>query len=91
MTLFLLLIVLVFLLLAAIWWNPKRPPKGAVSQPSIFTALAPSGAVSTDRDSVLESEIAEIVSVIRQDEADRRRAAALDRLASLQASSKKTK
>jgi len=40
---------------------------------------------------VLESEIAEIVSVIRQDEADRRRAAALDRLASLQASSKKTK
>jgi hypothetical protein len=90
MTLFLLLIVLVFLLLAAIWWNPKRPPK-AVSQPSIFTALAPSGAVTSDRDSVLESEIAEIVSVIRQDEADRRRAAALDRLASIQASSKKTK
>jgi hypothetical protein len=91
MTLFLLLIVLVFMLLAAIWWTPKRPPKGAVSQSSIFTALAPSAAVSTDRDAVLESEIAEIVSVIRQDEADRRRAAALDRLASLQASSKKTK
>jgi hypothetical protein len=91
MTLFFLLIVLVFLLLAAIWWTPKRPPKGAVSQSSIFTALAPSAAVSTDRDAVLESEIAEIVSVIRQDEADRRRAAALDRLASLQASSKKTK
>jgi hypothetical protein len=91
MTLFFLLIVLVFLLLAAIWWTPKRPPKGAVSQSSIFTALAPSGAVATDRDSVLESEIAEIVSVIRQDEADRRRAAALDRLASLQASNKKTK
>jgi hypothetical protein len=47
--------------------------------------------VTSDRDSVLESEIAEIVLVIRQDEADRRRAAALDRLASLQASSKKTK
>jgi hypothetical protein len=47
--------------------------------------------VATDRDSVLEAEIAEIVSVIRQDEADRRRAAALDRLASLQASSKKPK
>jgi hypothetical protein len=91
MTLFFLLIVLVFLLLAAIWWNPKRPPKGAVSQSSIFTALAPSGAVSTDRDAVLEAEIAEIVEVIRQDEADRRRAAALDRLASLQTSSKKTK
>lgn len=91
MTLFFLLIVLVFLLLAAIWWNPKRPPKGVDSQSSIFTALAPSGAVSTDRDAVLESEIAEIVSVIRQDEADRRRAAALDRLASLQPSSKKTK
>jgi hypothetical protein len=40
---------------------------------------------------VLEAEIAEIVEVIRQDEADRRRAAALDRLASLQTSSKKTK
>jgi hypothetical protein len=92
MTLFLLLIVLVFLLLAAIWWTPKRPPKGAESQPSIFTALvAPSGAVASDRDFVLESEIDEIVKVIRQDEADRRRAAALDRLASLQASSKKTK
>ena len=91
MTLFLLLIVLVFLLLAAIWWTPKRPPKGAVSQPSIFAALSSPSSVSTDRDSVLESEIAEIVSVIRQDEADRRRAAALDRLASLQTSSKKTK
>jgi hypothetical protein len=91
MTLFFLLIVLVFLLLAAIWWTPKRPPKGAVSQPSIFTALSSPSSVSTDRDAVLESEIAEIVSVIRQDEADRRRAAALDRLASLQASSKKTK
>jgi hypothetical protein len=90
MTLFFLLIVLVGLLLAAIWWTPKRQPKAA-SQPSIFTALAPSGAVATDRDSVLEFEIAEIVSAIRQDEADRRRAAALDRLAALQASAKKTK
>lgn len=89
MTLFLLLIVLVALLLAAIWWNPKRPPKAA-SQPSIFTALSSPLSVLTDRDAVLESEIAEIVSVIRQDEADRRRAAALDRLASLQAASLQT-
>ena len=90
MTLFLLLIVLVALLLAAIWWNPKRQPKAA-SQPSIFAALSSPSSDSTDRDAVLESEIAEIVSVIRQDEADRRRAAALDRLASLQATAKKTK
>ena len=90
MNLFFLLIVLVALLLAAIWWTPKRPPKPA-SQPSIFTALSSTSSVSTDRDAVLESEIAEIVSVIRQDEAERRRAAALDRLASLQANSKKTK
>lgn len=90
MSLFFLLIVLVVLLLAAIWWNPKRPPKAA-SQPSIFAALSSPSSVSTDRDAVLESEIVEIVSVIRQDEADRRRAAALERLASIQASSKKTK
>ncbi len=63
----------------------------AASQPSIFAALSSPSTVSTDRDAVLESEIAEIVSVIRQDEADRRRAAALDRLASLQATAKKTK
>ena len=90
MILFLLLIVLLALLLAALWWNPKRPPKAA-SQPSILSALSSSPSVSTDRDAVLESEIAEIVLVIRQDEADRRRAAALDRLASLQATAKKTK
>jgi hypothetical protein len=90
MTLFFLLIVLVVLLLAAIWWNPKRPPKAA-SQPSIFTAMSPPSPVVTDRDAVLESEIAEIVSVIRQDDAERRRAAALERLASIQATAKKTK
>lgn len=90
MTLFFLLIVLVVLLLAAIWWNPKRPPKAA-SQPSIFTALSSPSPVLTDRDAVLESEIAEIVSVIRQDDAERRRAAALERLASIQATAKKTK
>lgn len=90
MTLFFLLIVLVVLLLAAIWWNPKRPPKAA-SQPSIFTAMSSPSPVLTDRDAVLESEIAEIVSVIRQDDAERRRAAALERLASIQATAKKTK
>lgn len=90
MTLFFLLLVLVVLLLAAIWWNPKRPPKAA-SQPSIFTALSSPSPVLTDRDAVLESEIAEIVSVIRQDDAERRRAAALERLASIQATAKKTK
>lgn len=90
MTLFFLLIVLVVLLLAAIWWNPKRSPKAA-SQPSILTALSSPPPVFTDRDAVLESEIAEIVSVIRQDDAERRRAAALERLASIQATAKKTK
>lgn len=92
MTLFFLLIVLVVLLLAAIWWNPKKQTVSqSASQPSLFASLIPSSTATTDRDAVFEYEIREIVDVIRQDEADRRRAAALERLASIQASSKKTK
>lgn len=99
MSLFFLLIVLVFLLLAAIWWNPNAASKrrGSLLFPPM--PLVPSSTTNqnaidrktTDRDAVLEDEIREIVDVIRQDEADRRRAAALERLASIQASSKKTK
>lgn len=101
MSLFFLLIVLVFLLLAAIWWNPNTPAaskrRGYLHIPPM--PLVPSSTTNqnaidrktTDRDAVLEDEIREIVDVIRQDEADRRRAAALERLASIQASSKKTK
>lgn len=92
MTLFFLLIVLVFLLLVALWWTPRKPTASqSASQPSLFASLVPSSSATTDRDAVLEDEIREIVDVIRQDEADRRRAAALERLASIQASSKKTK
>lgn len=92
MSLFFLLIVLVFLLLAAIWWNPKKQTASqSASQPSLFASLVPAASATTDRDAVLEDEIREIVDVIRQDEADRRRAAALARLADIQASSKRTK
>lgn len=89
MTLFFLLIVLVFMLLAAIWWNPKKQRKSS-SDVTFFNAF-PSPLTTTDRDAVLEDEIREIVDVIRQDEAERRRAAALERLASIQATAKKTK
>ena len=89
MTLFFLLIVLVFMLLAAIWWNPKKQRKSS-SDVTFFNAF-PSPSATTDRDAVLEDEIREIVEVIRQDEIDRRRSAALERLASIQATAKKTK
>ena len=89
MSLFLLLIVLVLALLFAIWWKPSKPKAGQSA--SILSAIASPSDFASDRDAVLESEIAEIVSVIRQDEANRRRAAALERLAAIQASTKKTK
>lgn len=83
MSLFLLLIVLVVLLLAAIWWNPRRTVSPSVV-PNLFAPVAGT-ASSTERDTILNEEIRIIEDLIRQDDADKRRAAALDRLAAIQA------
>lgn len=85
MSLFLLLIVLVVLLLAAIWWNPRRTVSPSPSVvPNLFAPVAGT-ALSTERDTILNEEIRIIEDLIRQDDADKRRAAALDRLAAIQA------
>jgi hypothetical protein len=84
MSLFFLLIVLVALLLAAIWWNPRRTVSPSVAVPSLFASLPGSPAI-TERDTILNEEIQIIEDLIRQDDADKRRAAALDRLATIQA------
>jgi hypothetical protein len=84
MSLFFLLIVLVALLLAAIWWNPRRTVSPSVAVPSLFASPAGSPAI-TERDTILNEEIQIIEDLIRQDDADKRRAAALDRLATIQA------
>lgn len=89
MSLFLLLMFLAIAILVVLWWKPSKPKAGQSA--SILSAIASPSDIASDRDAVLESEIAEIVTVIRQDEADRRRAAALERLAAIQASTKKTK
>ena len=83
MSLFLLLIVLVVLLLAAIWWNPRRTVSPSVV-PNLFAPVVGT-ALSTERDTILNEEIQIIEDLIRQDDADKRRAAALDRLAAIQA------
>lgn len=83
MSLFLLLIVLVVLLLVAIWWKPRRTVSPSVV-PNLFASVAGSSA-ATERDVILDEEIRIIEDLIRQDDADRRRAAALDRLAAIQA------
>jgi hypothetical protein len=83
MSLFMLLIVLVVLLLAAIWWNPRRTVSPSVV-PNLFSPVAGT-ALSTERDTILNEEIQIIEDLIRQDDADKRRAAALDRLAAIQA------
>jgi hypothetical protein len=86
MSLFLLLIVLVALLLAAIWWNPRRTVSSSVAVPSLFASLpGPGSPAITERDTILNEEIQIIEDLIRQDDADKRRAAALDRLATIQA------
>lgn len=89
MSLFLLLIVLVILLLAAIWWNPRRTVSPSVV-PNLFASVAGSAA-ATERDVILNEEIQIIEDLIRQDDADRRRAAALARLADVALTATKRK
>jgi hypothetical protein len=83
-----LLFLLCGLFVVALWW---KPGKIKASLPNVQSVLSspPSFVASTnERDAVLEEEIGIIAELIRQDEADRRRSAALDRLAALKAAAK---
>jgi hypothetical protein len=82
---FFALMVVVALIIAAIWWKPGKTPKG-VSRVSSFASFAEPVALKpqlSQRDQVLDEEIEMIANLIRQDEFDRRRKSAMERLESL--------
>jgi hypothetical protein len=75
--------------IAALWWKPGRVRASLPSAQSVASIVAPRAAsVHHERDAVLEDEIEIIARLIREDEAERRRLAAMDRLASLKSAAK---
>jgi hypothetical protein len=84
-------IVLMFLcvcFIAALWWKPGRVRASLPSSHSVAALVSPRAPMAHERDAVLEDEIEIIARLIREDEAERRRLAAMDRLASLKSAAK---
>lgn len=84
-TLLLLFMVLVTVLLALIFlWKPGKKQLPSLSQfiPSELPTLVPQ---PSQRDSELEQEIEIIAAMIREDEREKRRKAAIERLSELKA------
>lgn len=72
-----LLIVLCLLFVVALFWKPKQ----RVSSPSPSFSL-PSFDGKSERDRLLDEDLAIIADALRADENERRRSAALDRIKS---------
>jgi hypothetical protein len=83
-----LLFLLCGLFVVALWWKPGKIKAALPSVQSVLSSSPSFVAPTSERDAVLEEEIGIIAELIRQDEADRRRSAALDRLAALKAAAK---
>jgi hypothetical protein len=83
-----LLLLLCGLFVVALWWKPGKIKAALPSVQSVLSSSPSFVASTSERDAVLEEEISIIAELIRQDEADRRRSAALDRLAALKAAAK---
>jgi len=80
------IMVLAALLIAAIWWKPGKTLKSLPALPTFESRLASVAAplvAKNERDQVLDEEIDMIATLIRQDEFERRRKAAMERLESL--------
>ncbi len=76
---FVLLVFLCILVLLAIWWKPGKIRASLPSAPLSFVSPSQS-------ESDVDRDIAIITELIRADEAAKRKAAAIERLKSLQAS-----
>lgn len=89
-----ILMILVALVIVAVWWKPSKAKSisSAVSDylPVQAVAVRPEP-VKAERDAVLEEEIDIIASLIREEERERRRQAALDRLAAVKAKAAESK
>jgi hypothetical protein len=80
------IMVLAALLIAAIWWKPSKKSFAVASLPAFsspFPSGSPEPSKQNERDQVLDEEIEMIAQLIRQDEFDRRRKSAMERLESL--------
>lgn len=92
---FLMLIVLCALFVAALWWKPGDVRKAIATRPEPRVAefqrmvepVKPEPVLGwiDPRDEILEDEIEVIARLIREDERERRRKAALERLNAVQA------
>lgn len=90
---FICLLFLSALFIAVLWWKPGKV-KALASQPMHFATelrqvehAIPSVHVRPERDAILDEEIDIIARLIREEEYERRRQAALDRLAAVKSKS----
>jgi hypothetical protein len=83
------LMLLCVCFVVALWWKPGRVRSSLPSAQSVASLVAPRApSAHHERDAVLEDEIEIISRLIREDEAERRRLAAMERLASLKSTAK---
>jgi hypothetical protein len=88
---FICLLFLSALFIAVLWWKPGKV-KALASQPMHFATelrqvSLESVHVKPERDAILDEEIDIIAKLIREEEYERRRQAALDRLAAVKSKS----